>query len=151
MKKETKIEIFFWLVVVFVFSPRVLLEIYEHKLKNSLIPFENNEWTVKDKDGNVIYDKLTLPYDLRWKEQKTGRREWIFEKEVRTDQLKDVDDLGIVLGRVGDSDYVMFNDCMIGSMGFNFETQKTTDWAWSYLRKYPVPSSCIKYPLSKIK
>lgn len=151
MKKETKIEIFFWLVVLFVFSPRILLEVYEHKLKNSLTPFENNEWNVKDKDGNIIYENLTLPYDLRWKEQKTNRREWIFEKTVQTDHLKNLDDLGIVLGRVGDSDYVMFNDCVIGSTGFDIKEKKQDRWSWSLLRGYKIDQSCLKFPVSEIK
>lgn len=151
MKKETKIEIFFWLVVLFVFSPRILLEVYEKKLRDSLTPFENNEWTVKDKVGNVIYDKLTLPFDLRWKEQKTNRREWIFEKEIRTDHLKNVDDLGIVLGRIADSDYVMFNDCFIGSTGVDPQTKKVDGWGWSQVRKYQIPKNCIKIPYSLIK
>lgn len=151
MKKETKIEIFFWLVVAFVFSPRVFLEVYEHKLKNSLIPFENNEWTVKDKDGNVIYEKLSLPYDLRWKEQKTNRREWIFEKEINTVNLKNIEDLGIVLGRIGDSDYAMFNDCLIGSTGFKENNLNIQDWAWADLRRYPIPLTCIKNGVEKIR
>ena len=150
MKKETKIEIFFWLVVLFVFSPRILLEVYEKKLRDSLTPFENNEWTVKDKDGNVIYEKLKLPHDLRWQEQKTNRREWIFEKDIRTDNLTNLDDLGIVLGRVGDSDYVMFNDCMIGSTGVDIQTKKVDGWGWSQLRRYQVPKYCITFPISHI-
>lgn len=151
MKKETKIEIFFWLVALFVFSPRILLEVYEHKLKNSLIPFENNEWTVKDKDGNILYENLTLPYDLRWKEQKTNRREWIFEKTVNTEQIRNIEDLGIVLGRVGDSDYVLFNNCLIGSTALNLKTKQKDNWGWSFLRAYKIPIECVIYPSSVIK
>ncbi|MEZ4846788.1 MAG: 7TM diverse intracellular signaling domain-containing protein, partial [Bdellovibrionota bacterium] len=151
MKKETKIEIFFWLVVVFVFSPRILLEVYENKLKNSLIPFENNEWTVKDKDGNVIYENLTLPYDLRWKEQKTSRREWVFEKEVKTEHLKNKDDLGIVLGRIGDIGYVQFNDCTLGGLGFDLNNKKPSTYSWSQVVYMLVPSKCVLSSYSKIK
>jgi len=151
LKKETKIEIFFWLVVVFVFSPRVLLEYYEHKLKTSLIPFENNEWTVKDKEGNVIYENLTLPYDLRWKEQKTNRREWIFEKEVKTEKLISTDNLGIVLGRIGDADIFQINNCIIGSTAYNPSVFQIEGWGWSLLRYYKVPQSCLTAPSSKMK
>jgi signal transduction histidine kinase len=147
MKKETKIEIFFWILALFVFSPRIILEFQEHKFKNSLIPFENDYWVIKDKVGNILYEKISLPLDLRWKEQKSGRHDWIFEKEIKTEKLNHILGLGIVLGRIGDNDTTYFNECLIGS---NPNQYSTSRWSWSQLRRYYVPSSCIT-PTSKIQ
>lgn len=150
MKKETKIEIFFWLVTCLIFIPRFFLETYEGKLKNELIPFNNNQWTIKDSYGAVLYENLELPYDLRWKEQNTKRREWIFEKDLQTENLKNIKDPGIVLGRVGDSDYAFINNCLIGATDYNPNTNQKSGWGWSQLRIYQIPKACISYPNSKI-
>ena len=135
-------EVIFYILGFVIFAPRAFLIYFDHKLKNSLTPIDENHWMIKNRQQQILSDDYQIGKDLRQKKIFNQERYWTYEKTLPRTQFDNLSDIGIVLGRAGDSDEVELNDCVLGKTGFS-DTGLTYGWFWSHLIFYKVPRSCI--------
>jgi signal transduction histidine kinase len=139
---NTRKESLFWILAFVIFVPRLALFFFDAKLEKSISGIERAEWTIKDKDQKVLKTDVEIGKDLRRTElQNQGY--WIYEKQIHASTFANLDEIGIVLGRAGDSDKVFLNDCEVGQTGFDREG-KIYGWFWSHLVFYKLEKQCIK-------
>lgn len=137
-KKNIIIELLFWSSICLVIIPIGAYFYFEKKLeKASNVEDFGENWDLSSPEFN-INQKITLPFDLR--SIKNKNTNWILEKKINTEVFSNILEPTLLLGRIGDSDKVYFNDCLIGSKGF--ENNRITGWWWGAIRAYNVPISC---------
>ncbi len=149
-KRNLIIDVLFWLVLFFLFLPRIWLSFSEGELRKAIDPLESADWEVSTSSGEVLGTNVVIPEDFRGKEQFGKEREWILSKDVSSSKFNDVRRPVIVLGRVADSDRVFLNSCEIGSTGVS-STGSLSGWWWGALRAYEIPKNCRINKINKLE
>jgi signal transduction histidine kinase len=143
LKRSRLIEALFWIVIIFILSPRLALEFYEYELRQAITGKNiTSDWKVEDGSGRIISRNLNVPIDLHSFLPLSGKQVWVYRKQIPNNLILNFARPTFVLGRIGDADRAFLNGCEIGSTGLT-EANEPLGWWWSALRSYTVPSECI--------
>lgn len=145
MKINFKKETLFWFLSFLIFVPRICLYFSDQDLKRNINPISEN-WTLYDKDKNLLSENIKVPHDLRRTEYK-NKMYWIYETNIPLSHLNKLSKPTLVFGRIGDSDILYVNDCFIGATGYD---NGIIGWWWSHIGFYEIPKSCLNDDLNRI-
>lgn len=137
------IEGIFWGSFLIVLIPLVSLYVLERRLQDQIF-YEGlgDNWELYSDAHQLIDKNLTIPNDLRHHEKAKNFHRWIYKKKISRGILTKFNEPNLVLGRIGDSDRVTLNNCVVGSTGLN-RTGEPIGWWWGVLRSYPIPKRCL--------
>jgi signal transduction histidine kinase len=138
-KKST--ELVFWIVIIFAFMPYLAHLIFEKNLGENIVQNDfGRSWTLIAGDSEQLID---LPRDLRTDLSiQNYPKKWSLKKKFLKNSFTNLLNPAVILGRIGDSDTVVINDCNIGSTGLTNEN-KIKGWWWGQLRVYQIPEVCL--------
>jgi signal transduction histidine kinase len=134
-------EIIFWLAFGVVLLPLGGFFWTNHALSSRLNTTISTGWTLKTSTGTLLEKQLTLPNDLRFISAAKELASWTYERLLPSGALNIATPV-VVLGRIGDSDRVSLNGCLIGSTGFTADSSQD-GWWWGALRAYEIPKHCV--------
>jgi signal transduction histidine kinase len=142
--RAVALEFIFWASSVVVLLPLVGHLVFERRLAAKLdSPEWSANWRLYGEDGTLLDGHLNLPADFRLHPNAKTNRHWVLRKSVPKGVFLQFQRPAVVIGRVGDSDQVRINDCVIGSTGLADDKQQR-GWWWGMLRAYPMPRSCLE-------
>ena len=142
--KKLVIEVLFWLSVAFLFIIFFSQYYFRNQIESNLVnPTFQENWTLLDDQGNTLHANLKIPDDLRNDKAIAKTKSWTYKKQILTDEIVSLNKPLLIVGRIGDSDQVYFNDCLIGSTGYDAKLN-LYGWFWGKLRYYDIPKNCIK-------
>lgn len=141
--RKIALEVVFWGTLSLVFLSLGTLFVTERALKESLKTSSlASGWIVWEGYERGPGSQVVLPQNFLDRDKPFTEGYSILEKRIPSTLLRSFARPTLVLGRIGDSDRVHLNGCLIGSTGVS-DDGKQRGWWWGALRAYDVPKACL--------
>ena len=141
--KKIIIESLFWFSVFFLFFIFFSQYFLRNRIESNLLKDNFSEkWSLYDTDGNLIKSDFKIPTDFRYDKKINNLLQWQFKKTLTSQDLSNLKNPLLIMGRIGDADAVYFNECSIGTTGYD-QNLNLWGWFWGKLRYYEIPANCI--------